>query len=148
MHIDSKTLLDFVGHFADFAGIISLIISIITLKLASGIRSSMLERIEKKSFEDSAETLIDGLSSYRKMLSKDAEIINDDFYKNVHDTLIEILDDYRTILPHEIKGKIKRLDKRISCYLKKKNKPNDFGRVCSDRLHSIISDLRKERGLL
>ena len=43
-------LRDFLSLSADLAGIISLIISIVTLVLASGIRKSMLRHIEKTDY--------------------------------------------------------------------------------------------------
>lgn len=148
MQIDESTLVT-IGHVADFAGIISFWISVVTLCLAGSIRKAMLEKIERKLFQDNAERQINLLASYRKMLSKDPEILNDKFYTWVHDALIEIMDDYRNILPREIKRKIKGLNKKVTHYLNDPDAKNEknFNAECKDLLHAIISALRKERGI-
>lgn len=139
-----------IAPLSNIATIIALFISIITLFLASGIRKSMLQRIERADFLEKSESYIASLLAFRNMFYDDKDIVSDKHYRNILKTLIEIIDDYKNLLPWKEKHKIKSLRRRITRYLKLKEdkKPDTFGTDCADSLHSISTDLTKERRLL
>ncbi len=138
-----------VAPLANIATIIALVISIITLCLASGIRKTMLQKIERADFLEKSEAYIASLMAYRNMFYDDKEIITDKQYLNILKTLTEIKDDYANLLTLKEKRKIKSFRKRIIRYLKaNQKKPESFGTDCADALHSIYTDLSKERRLL
>ncbi len=117
------------------------------LRNTSGIRKSMLQRIERADFWEKSESHVANLIAYRSMFYNDSEIISDKHYKNILKTLTEIIDDYKNLLPWKEKRNIKSLRRRIKKYLKRK-KPELFATECADALHSISTDLAKERRLL
>ena len=76
-----------VAPLANIATIIALVISIITLCLASGIRKTMLQKIERADFLEKSEAYIASLLAYRNMFYDDKEIITDKQYLNILKTL-------------------------------------------------------------
>lgn len=138
----------FITPFANIATIVALLISVITLCLARGIRKSMLQRIERTDFLKRSESYIASLDAFRKMFYEDKDIISDKLYKKILKTLTEILDDYKNMLPWKEKTKIQLFRKRITRYLKSAKKPKEFDIECANSLNSISTDLRKESKLL
>ena len=145
-----EALVDFgsqIGFVANYASAISLIISGSTLLLAKNIRHSILQNIERKDFREHAQAISDQLRSYRSNINNDPDIAKPNFYKNISNYLVEILDDYSNILPGKTRKKIKSLRKAILKYLAN---PNDrvFPQHCADILNLIATDIRKERDIL
>lgn len=139
-----------IAPFANIATIIALFISIITLFLASGIRKSMLQKIERADFLEKSEAYIASLLAFRNMFYDDKDFVSDKHYRNILKKLTEIKNDYKNLLTWKEKQKIESLRRRITKYLnlKEDKKPESFGTDCADSLYSISTDLTKERRLL
>lgn len=133
---------------ANIATIIALFISIITLFLASGIRKSMLRKIEKADFLEKSESYIANLMACRNMFYEDKEIVSDKHYRNILKELTEIIDDFRNLLTWKEKHKINTFRRQVTRYLKNNRRPTKFVDYCADSLHSIYTDLRKEKKML
>lgn len=133
-------LRDFLSLSADLAGIISLIISIVTLVLASGIRKSMLRHIEKTDYlQDIDRQLTELQASYESLIDKD--IPSDATSFTLLKSKLEV------ILSKKVMQRVIAL---IDLVDKCKSNVSDVKTIqnCASQLHILILMLEKEKKLL
>lgn len=140
-------LRDFLSLSADLAGIISLIISIVTLVLASGIRKSMLRHIEKTDYlQDIDRQLTELQASYESLIDKD--IPSDATSFTLLKSKLEVIPiRYEVILSKKVMQRVIAL---IDLVDKCKSNVSDVKTIqnCASQLHILILMLEKEKKLL
>ncbi len=133
---------------ADTLGIISAGVGIFTFGTTLRIRKSLLKHTEKRDYMKDIDNKINDLLSYYETLSKDDSLYTLDLLDLIVEKLTDIIILYETILPKKILGDISKLIDHI-----KKNCCADITntsakRECKQKIHSIITKLKKEKGLL
>ncbi|MGN0456467.1 MAG: hypothetical protein ACI4F2_06390 [Acutalibacteraceae bacterium] len=139
--------LQMLGIIADCFGIISLFLGIVTLKMTLGIKESLLRHIEKSDYLRDIDNQIKELISFRETLLKD-RLYNQELLERIDAQLDEIYISYETILPKKLLGEISRLRKHIveKCLCDLSN--NEYKRKCTRDLHTIYTNLKKEKKIL
>ena len=138
---------DFLSLSADLAGIISLVISIVTLVLASGIRKSMLRHIEKTDYlQDIDRQLTELQASYESLIDK--AIPTDATSFTLLKSKLEVIPIwYEVILSKKVMQRVIAL---IDLVEKCKSNLSDTKTIqtCASQLHILILMLEKEKKLL
>ncbi len=142
------TITEILSFSADIAGIISLLISIATLLLASGIRSSISKQVEKNDYmRDIDDQLIELTASYESLL--DGKIaIDDEFYDLILHKLEVFPIRYERILKSKIVKEINALIDYIECMCKRNPSEKRHRQECASKLHRLILILEKEKKVL
>lgn len=139
---------ELLSKFADGIGIISAGIGIFTFGTTLRIRKSLLKHTEKSDYMKDIDNQINKLLSYYEMLSKDESFYTLDLLDLIVENLTDITILYETILPKKVLGDISKLIDHIrkKCCADITN--ISAKRECKQKIHSIVTKLRKEKGLL
>ena len=137
-----------VSYIADFAGIISLVLGIVTLRTTVGIRKNLLIRIEKSDFIQVIDSKIANLNSYHDTMTKDEVFYDENLLYKIDMDLDDIIIAYGTILPNYITSQIRKLRAHIKDVCLKDLNNKTAMRDCAKMLHSLASKLAKEKKLL
>ena len=140
-------MLDIISIVADFAGIISFIISICTFVVALRIRRRMLIRVEKASFFNEIDGQVANLLSYYETITTD-NVYNSDLLVKIEVDLEDILIAYSCIIPKEVIAQIKKLRNLIKNKCQVNIHDRNARTECVKQLHSISSKLAKEKKVL
>lgn len=147
--IVSKTA-DIIGI---LVGVSSLIISAITLRtttgIKSGIRKSKLISAESSDYAKEIDEHINDLEAYRKVLL-DGKDIPDTLFPELAAKLGDINIAYETILPQKLHKQINDLESSIYSFLKlgKAKQTKQMEVTCASKLVYIIAELKKEKKIL
>lgn len=135
---------------ADVAGIISLVISLITLLLTARIRKSLLSHVEASIYREDIDEQIRDLEAVHDLLlsSKAAdESFPSSFFTELICKLNEIQIAYETILKRKV---IKEITSLMSLTSTMESKPPDQKQIsnCTKQLNTVIVELKKEKKIL
>lgn len=133
---------------ADFAGIISLGLGVVTLIKAVGIKTSLRKQIEKSDYSNDIDNQINELQSYYDTLVKDKSLYSKELLMNLEGQLDDILIGYETILPKKLLNEIRSLISHINKKCQKDLDNEDAKIKCTQDLRKICAKLRKEKKLL
>ena len=133
---------------ADFAGIISLVLGVITLIKAVGIKTSLRKHIEKSDYSNDIDNQINELQSYYDTLVKDKSLYKKELLIGLEGQLDDILIGYETILPKKLLNEIKSLITHINNKCQNHLLDEDAKIKCTQDLRKICAKLRKEKKML
>lgn len=138
-----------IAKIADIVGIVSLIISLVTLSVTRGIRKSMLAHVESSDYRKDIDEQINELDACRKLLIEGTSL-NDTFYPKLIAKLDDIRIAYETILPPKVIKQINNLIKLIGGSLSDVPPPHNQKviRKCISQLGYVIAELKKEKNIL
>lgn len=136
------------ARFADFAGIASLAISVVTLVNTSKIRKNMLAHVEKSEYKIEIDEQISELEVFKSLLVE-GNSLNHNFFLQLNVLLGNINIAYETILPNKLRQKIKDLSGLIrdKLYKEPPYSSNDIDE-CISLLVYISAELKKEKKVL
>lgn len=136
------------ARFADFVGIVSFSISVVTLVITSKIRKNMLAHVEKSEYRIEIDEQIGELEAFKALLLEE-KALNPDFFLQLNALLKNINIAYETILPSKLKQKIKDLSALIKDKLYQ-NPPYSRDDIdeCISLLVYVSTELKKEKKVL
>lgn len=135
---------DILSRVSSICGVLSLIISLITLALASGINKSIAVHIEESDFRKDIEKKIEQIQAYAEVLLKDYDVVKKShktLFAEIENTMVDIQIMYSDILPKKVIKKIGKLNQAL--------RTNDFvptQKACLEyqrQINSINSSLRR-----
>lgn len=142
------TFWDILGTVADFCGLLSLILGIITLVMAVGIKKSLIKHVEKSAYLNDIDNQIKDLKSFYDTIDKDNSLYNFELLDRIDAQLEDIYISYETILPRKLLAQISKLRNHIQKEYSKNLGDKNFQRECKKQLHCIYIRLGKEKKLL
>ena len=139
---------EFLDVTADVVGIVSFLISIPTLVLASGIKRSILKYVEKNDYlRDIDNQLTELQASYETLLDNDVK-----YDQSFLDLLVSKLEvfpiRYEAILSKKVIQQVNTLIKHIEEKSKARLSDKKYKQECASQLHRLILTLEKEKKLL
>jgi len=138
-----------VSKAADILGIAACAISVCTLLVTRGIRSSMIAYVERADYRDKIDDRIADLESYRKLLV-DRTIQEEKriFFSRLAGMASDISIEYETILPKYVLRRTKRLKTRARKLAITAVYSNKDIERCISLLGYIIIELKKEKAII
>lgn len=130
-------------------GIISLIISIVTLVNTKKIRSSMLAHVETSEYRQAIDEQVGELQTFQELLV-DGEGLDSSIFLKLMVQLRNVVIAYETILPDKLKKKIENLYDHIKKNLYQKGYPyskTDLAK-CLNLLVYVVTELKKEKKVI
>lgn len=142
------SFIEILGVTADVVGVVSFLISIPTLVLASGIKRSILKYVEKNDYIRDIDNQLTELQASYEMLLEDDE----KYGQNFLDLLVSKLEvfpiRYEAILSKKVIKQVNTLIKQIEEKTKTNFSNKKYKQDCARQLHQIILTLEKEKKLL
>lgn len=135
------------GRVADILGVISFVISIITLFVTAGIKKAQRQQVEKSDYSVDIENQLETLKAYHDLAAK-SDKFDDSLALELQENLICIETYYETLLPKKLKSDIKGLKNYLENSM---GKPPYSKGVCKElakRLTLIMARLKKVKKLL
>lgn len=134
---------------ADILGIISLIISVVTLKNTRKIRTSLLAHAETSEYREAIDEQVQELEAFKNLLIK-GEALDSRLFLQLMTLLKNIQIAYSTILRPPQKKHINNLINNINNNFYNKEAPYSKKSIkkCSSQLVEVITELKKEKEML
>lgn len=132
---------------ADIAGVLSFVISGITLLTAVGIRKAVLKNVEKNDYRTQSDAIITKLYSYYVSFKQDSAY-GKPLLLELQDFLDELSISYGTILSKQTTAKIKNLHSHIEKRCLSNLSDTKSKDMCCHLINEIKARLKKEKYLL
>ena len=139
--------MDHLSFIADVIGIVSFLIGIGTFVNTLRIRKKILLRVEKMDFFQEIDGQVNNLFSYYETITTDG-MYNEKLLAKIDASLDDLQISYESILPKKISTRIKELRTYIKQNCLVNLNDQAVKRECSQKLHSIALQLKKEKKVL
>lgn len=139
-----------IAKIADVSGVISLIVAIITLILAGGIKKSILKFVEKNDYRQDIDKHLTNLQAIFDSFNDPQTQIsyNTDTLDKLLDTFEIFQVSYETILRKRVMKSINTLSNNIENKYKSDISNTQYKRECRSQLHRLILRLEKEKRMI
>lgn len=136
---------DVLSKLTSVLGVLSFVISVITLFIAGGIKKSMMAHVENTDYRKEIQEHIAYFESCRELMVEDAAPV-ETYYGKLVARLDIIKTAYETILPAKLLKKINSLTKQIETSIS--NKSQHATRNQISQLAYIITELKKKEKMI